>query len=324
MSGRLLPNAVATSWMTNVRTKKSKASSVQPRKPASTALRWLTRCSRVITLEGRGAAVAIRTSGHIIAAASHESSTSTGAHGLRGRAPVQGRSRAQAGRPRTAGAQRARAGCGCARRRLRRSTRRRLRAVHPRVVEKLQREPVEDYRIDFEDGFGHRPDDEEDRTAEAAAGEVAAGMAGRTLPPAHRHPDQAAHRAAGRARPPHARSVHVGARDEERGRDPVTVRRHAAESDRRRATSRHWQTRATRASGRTGWRQDRSRFEVMVETPQRALRAGRPPRAAVAGRRGSGTGDGRALRAVRLHRRVPDHGRAPGHPASRHATSRVR
>jgi citrate lyase beta subunit len=57
-------------------------------------------------------------------------------------------------------------------------------AVHPRVAEKLQREPVEDYRIDFEDGFGHRPDDEEDRTAEAAAGAVAAGMAGRTLPPA--------------------------------------------------------------------------------------------------------------------------------------------
>jgi citrate lyase beta subunit len=57
-------------------------------------------------------------------------------------------------------------------------------AVHPRVVEKLRREPVEDYRIDFEDGFGHRPDEEEDRTAEAAGAEVAAGMAGRTLPPA--------------------------------------------------------------------------------------------------------------------------------------------
>src|SRR3954470_10797670 len=57
-------------------------------------------------------------------------------------------------------------------------------AVYPRVVEKLQREPVEDYRIDFEDGFGHRPDDEEDGAAEAAAGEVAAGMTGRTLPPA--------------------------------------------------------------------------------------------------------------------------------------------
>src|SRR5438132_11390365 len=43
MSGRDLPKAVATSWMTNVRTKKSKASSVQPRKPARTALRWFAR-----------------------------------------------------------------------------------------------------------------------------------------------------------------------------------------------------------------------------------------------------------------------------------------
>src|SRR5471030_2494409 len=43
MSGRVLPNAVATSWMTNVRTKKSNASSVQPRKPARTALRWFAR-----------------------------------------------------------------------------------------------------------------------------------------------------------------------------------------------------------------------------------------------------------------------------------------
>ncbi len=39
MSGRVLPNDFATSSMTNVRTKKSNASSVQPRKPASTALR---------------------------------------------------------------------------------------------------------------------------------------------------------------------------------------------------------------------------------------------------------------------------------------------
>src|ERR1051325_4672721 len=34
--------------------------------------------------------------------------------------------------------------------------------IHRRVTEKLQREPVEDFRIDFEDGYGHRPDDEED------------------------------------------------------------------------------------------------------------------------------------------------------------------
>ncbi|MGA8041022.1 MAG: phosphoenolpyruvate kinase [Acidimicrobiia bacterium] len=41
--------------------------------------------------------------------------------------------------------------------------------VHPLVREKLIREPVEDYRIDFEDGYGHRPDDEEDGHARGAA-----------------------------------------------------------------------------------------------------------------------------------------------------------
>ncbi|MBI4510964.1 MAG: phosphoenolpyruvate kinase [Deltaproteobacteria bacterium] len=55
--------------------------------------------------------------------------------------------------------------------------------VYARVTEKLKREPVEDFRIDFEDGYGNRPDDEEDRHAEVAALEVAKGMAGGTLPP---------------------------------------------------------------------------------------------------------------------------------------------
>ena len=44
--------------------------------------------------------------------------------------------------------------------------------IYNRVSEKLQREPVEDFRIDFEDGYGNRPDDEEDGHAAAAAGEV--------------------------------------------------------------------------------------------------------------------------------------------------------
>jgi citrate lyase beta subunit len=56
--------------------------------------------------------------------------------------------------------------------------------IYPRIVEKLQREPVEDYRIDFEDGFGSRPDDEEDTVAKRAGADVAAGMAAGTLPPA--------------------------------------------------------------------------------------------------------------------------------------------
>jgi len=45
--------------------------------------------------------------------------------------------------------------------------------VYDRVVEKLSREPVENYGIDFEDGYGHRPNAEEDAAAEAAAREVA-------------------------------------------------------------------------------------------------------------------------------------------------------
>ena len=43
------------------------------------------------------------------------------------------------------------------------------RAVYERVIAKLQREPVEDYRIDFEDGYGNRPDAEEDGHALSAA-----------------------------------------------------------------------------------------------------------------------------------------------------------
>src|SRR5687767_11604118 len=34
--------------------------------------------------------------------------------------------------------------------------------VYERVVGKLRSEPVEDFRIDFEDGYGNRPDAEED------------------------------------------------------------------------------------------------------------------------------------------------------------------
>ncbi len=55
--------------------------------------------------------------------------------------------------------------------------------VWARVAEKLKREAVEDFRIDFEDGYGNRPDAEEDGHAEAAAREVAAGMRDGTLPP---------------------------------------------------------------------------------------------------------------------------------------------
>ncbi len=55
--------------------------------------------------------------------------------------------------------------------------------VYEKVKQKLQTEAVEDFRIDFEDGFGNRSHEEEDQTAVKAATEVAKGMAEGTLPP---------------------------------------------------------------------------------------------------------------------------------------------
>ena len=55
--------------------------------------------------------------------------------------------------------------------------------VHARVQEKLQREAVEDFRIDFEDGYGNRPDAEEDGHAEQAAQQVLKGLSEGTLSP---------------------------------------------------------------------------------------------------------------------------------------------
>ncbi|WP_435243957.1 DUF6986 family protein [Streptomyces cucumeris] len=55
--------------------------------------------------------------------------------------------------------------------------------VHRRVRAKLQREPVEDLRIDFEDGYGPRPDSEEDAAAARAAALLAAAHAEGTAPP---------------------------------------------------------------------------------------------------------------------------------------------
>src|SRR5215207_6777650 len=55
--------------------------------------------------------------------------------------------------------------------------------LRDRIADKLTREPVEDYRIDFEDGYGHRPDGEEDAHCVSVATEVAQGFRRGTLPP---------------------------------------------------------------------------------------------------------------------------------------------
>jgi citrate lyase beta subunit len=56
-------------------------------------------------------------------------------------------------------------------------------SVYQKILHKLKTEPVEDFRIDFEDGFGNRPDDEEDATAIQAANELALGMKNKTVSP---------------------------------------------------------------------------------------------------------------------------------------------
>lgn len=58
-----------------------------------------------------------------------------------------------------------------------------LHNVYEKVKTKLETEALEDFRIDFEDGFGNRPDAEEDQTAINAAMETAKGMAEKSLSP---------------------------------------------------------------------------------------------------------------------------------------------
>ena len=55
--------------------------------------------------------------------------------------------------------------------------------VAPRVHEKLRREPIEDLRIDFEDGYGDRGDDVEDADAVRAAKRVVAASGAGFAPP---------------------------------------------------------------------------------------------------------------------------------------------
>lgn len=55
--------------------------------------------------------------------------------------------------------------------------------VYQKVIAKLKSEAIEDFRIDFEDGYGNRSNDEEDETARTTALEVAKGMQAKTLSP---------------------------------------------------------------------------------------------------------------------------------------------
>ena len=58
-----------------------------------------------------------------------------------------------------------------------------LSLVYERTRSKLETQPVEDFRIDFEDGYGIRSDDQEDEHAESAANELARAFAHGTNTP---------------------------------------------------------------------------------------------------------------------------------------------
>jgi hypothetical protein len=58
-----------------------------------------------------------------------------------------------------------------------------LGTIYARIREKLAREPVEDYRIDFEDGYGIHSNSDEDRQVAIIASSITRGLRDGTLPP---------------------------------------------------------------------------------------------------------------------------------------------
>ncbi len=56
-------------------------------------------------------------------------------------------------------------------------------SLYDRVLAKLHREPIEDLRIDFEDGYGNHPDPEEDATVRTAAAALRTAITAGTAPP---------------------------------------------------------------------------------------------------------------------------------------------
>ncbi|GGU42152.1 DUF6986 family protein [Nocardioides albus] len=57
--------------------------------------------------------------------------------------------------------------------------------IYDRVTTKLAAEPIEDLRIDFEDGYGDRPDADEDAAVTVAARALAASVRDGSVPPFH-------------------------------------------------------------------------------------------------------------------------------------------
>ena len=175
-------------------------------------------------------------------------------------------------------------------------------------------EPVEDFRIDFEDGYGNRPDAEEDGHAQSAAREVAPGSRRARC-------RRSSASASSRCRTSsHARSLRtldlfvtswLGATG---GRLPpnfvVTLPKIMAPA---RSTAVADTLRGARAPARS-CRPASLQLEIMVETPQSILDAdGHVDAAARSSPPASGRVTRRALRDLRLHGELQHHRGAPAH-----------
>ena len=178
--------------------------------------------------------------------------------------------------------------------------------VRERVFDKLRREPVEDLRLDFEDGYGTRPDAEEDGHAQSAAQEVAAGMIAGTLPPF------IGIRIKPMSSELHARSLRtldlfVTTLVKAGKAAARQLRDHDAKGDDARARRRPSRAPARRSSGKLKLKRDSLRLELMIETPQSILAPdGTSALRALVGRRRRPRAR-RAFRHLRLHRALRHH-----------------
>ena len=80
--------------------------------------------------------------------------------------------------------------------------------VRARVVDKLTREPIEDYRLDFEDGYGTRSDMRGGRTRGISGARSGSRDGGRNAAALHRHSHQAAVTRAPCPKPAHPGHLH--------------------------------------------------------------------------------------------------------------------
>ena len=180
------------------------------------------------------------------------------------------------------------------------------------VLAKLDTEPVEDLRIDFEDGYGDHGDDEEDRAAAAAARPSVPPST-----PAAPRPSPASGSAA-RARHPAAGRPDPGAVPGGAGPDPPTASSSPSRRSPRPTRSRRWRWLCDHVEKDLAGR-------LLLRGPGRdaAVRARRrrPGDAVAHGGRRGGPAHRLPLRHLRLQRRlgIAAGQQAPDHPAADHA-----